>query len=241
MSEAQKALTTSYKAKQEAEDAKRQAKIYYENAEQARQRAKQEEDERYKAQTIARKAEKASEDAKMTYKTLFIGNMIFTVILAFFVAYGKSGVIGEMFHWFPARWGDIKVIFSWFAGLYIGAVKLMGIHWKLGAVWCYIIATLGAIVVTIGLLWLVGWVLSKLIEVIADIHSESQLDRLFKKLVQVDITLAMLYICLFFYEGLKKVLPLNIFSVWLILSFIGWCAWNIIGIKNTAEQILKHR
>lgn len=234
-------MNTSYKAKQEAEDAKRQAKTYYENAEQARQRAKQEEDERYKAQNIARKAEKASEDAKMTYKTLFMGNMIFTVILAFFVAYGKQGVLGEMLHWFPSRWGNIKAIFSWFAGLYMGAVKLMNVHWKLGAVWCYIITTIIGIAVVIGLIWLLGRVFSKIFEVIGDIHSESLLDPLFKKLVQVDITFGMLYVCLFFYGGIKKALPLNIFSVWLILSFIGWIAWNAIEIKNITEQKLRDK
>ena len=236
MSEAQKALILSDKAKKEAEEAKRQAQNAYENAERARQKAKQEEEERYKAQGKARELETTTERSKMTYKTLFVGNMIFTLILAVFVAYGKRGVLTEMIHWFPSRWGNLKSIFSWFAGLYMGVVKFMGGHWKLGAVWCYIIATLIGIVVVIGLLWLLGWIFSKAFEVISDIHSESVLDPLFKKLVQVDITLGMLYVCLFFYSGIKKVLPLNIFSVWLILSFIGWLIWNALEIKSVIDS-----
>lgn len=236
LKEIQKAKTLSDKALREAEDFKRQAQQAYENAELARQKAKQEEDERWKAHRKANELEITTERSKMTYKTLFVGNMIFTLILAVFVAYGKRGVLTEMFRWFPSRLGNIKSIFLWFVGLYMGAVKFMGGQWKLGAVWCYIIATLVGIVVVIGLLWLLGWIFSKAFEVIADIHSGSLLDPLFKKLVQVDITLGMLYVCLFFYSGIKKILPLNIFSVWLILSFIGWFVWNALEIKSVIDS-----
>lgn len=229
-------MTLSDKAKREAEEAKRQAHTYYENAEQARQRAKQQEEERYKAQQKARDLETTTERSKMTYKTLFEGNLIFALVLAVFVAYGKRGVLGEMFHWFPARWENIKAIFLCFAGLYMGAVKFMGGDWKLGVVWCYIIATLVAIAVVIGLLFLIWWALSKIGCFIAAVHSESLFEPLFKRLVQADITLGMLYVCLFFSNGLKKILPFNILSIWMILSFVGWITWNSLEIKKVIEK-----
>ncbi|WP_024833466.1 hypothetical protein [Ruminiclostridium josui] len=61
-------------------------------------------------------------------------------------------------------------------------------------------------------------------------------DGVFKGIISADITLSLLFVCLWFYEPIRHVLSLNIFSVWLLLSFIGCAAWNskeiIGGLKD---------
>lgn len=235
MNEAQKAKSMSDKALQEAERAKKDAKTYYENAERARQQARQEEEERRKAENKARSAVNASIQSKMTYKSLFMGNMIFTLVLAFFVAYGKRGVLQEMGKWFPARWHDLVGVFKGLQSLFMALAKFPPAKWGIGAIWGYVFAVVVSLALLVGLFFLLRWVKEKIGGLWWNIKLQYH-DGTFKAIVSADIALAMLYVCLFFYESLKKLLPLNILSIWLILSFVGVMIWNAKEIIGGATK-----
>lgn len=225
MNEANQAKALAGKALQEAERAKKDAKTYYESAERARQQARQEEEERRKAENIARKAESASEQSRMTYKSLFMGNMVFTLVLAFFMAYGKRGVLSEMGKWFPARWHDLTGIFKGLGSLFMALASFPPTKWHIGDVWGYVFAVVVSLAVGAGVFFLCRWLKDKISSFWWDLKLQ-YMDGTFKAVMSADIVLIMLYVCLFFYDGLTKALPLNILSVWLILSLIGVLAWN---------------
>lgn len=235
LEESQKALKSSVDDKHRAEQAQKNAEYSQRRAEQALAQAKKDSEERYKAQEQARTIERATERSKMTYKSLFIGNSIFTLILAFFVAYSKRGVLSEMGKWFPARWENIKAFVSWIAMSYMAAIHLIEKAWKLKPIWNYLIVSVLAIALAVGLIFVLRLVISKIKDFMLSIKLEYD-DEIFKGIVSGDIALGMLYICLFFSAPLKTILPFNILSIWLILSFIGIALWHIPEIKNIIEK-----
>ena len=225
----------SDKAKEQTEQALKQAQYDKQRAEQALAKAKQDADERYKAQEKARNIERATERSKMTYKSLFIGNSIFTLVLAFFVAYSKRGVLTEMLQWFPSRWNNIKAFVSWIAMSYMAAIHLIEKAWKLKPIWNYLIVSVVALGIAVGLIFVLRFVIGKVKDFMLSIKLEYD-DEIFKGIVSGDIALGMLYICLFFADPIKIVFPFNILSVWLILSFIGIALWHIPEVKRVVEK-----
>ncbi len=223
------------KALKEAEMAQQQVKTEADRAERALQQARNEEQERYKEQEKTRKIEGQARSSKMTYKNLFVGNSMFTVVLAFLMAYNKRSVFTEVLKWFPDRFNNIKGVFLWFKRIYIGAATLINDHWKLSVVWCYVITSVVFIALLVGLFFLLRLVLEEIAYKIQAIKRQYK-DGIFKWVISVDITLSLFFVCLWFYEPIRHVLPLNIFSVWLLLSIIGCAAWNskeiIGGIKH---------
>jgi len=208
-----------------AKEAKALSDKALQEAKRARQQAEQEEQKRYKAQEKARKAEEQAQDTKMTYKSLFIGNGIVTLTFALLMAYSKRSVFIEMLKWFPDRLDTIKHSALWFKGIYMGAIALMIEHWKLSAVGCYAIASIVSLVLLVGLFFLCRWLFREINYRIYAIQA-GYTDGLFKGVVSADIAISLFFICLWFYEPIKSMLPLNIFSVWLLLSIIGCVAWN---------------
>lgn len=188
-------------------------------------------EERRKAERKAYTAENAFRSSKSTYKTLFIGNMILTLIIAFFVAYGKREVFIEMGYWFVLRAQNIKVFFLGLNSLYIGAVKGMNSSWKIPIEWCYVIAIIFFIIMTAAAIFFLKMAYVKLKSLLKRIYDQFE-DPLFKGLVSADITLAMFYVCLFFSKGIGKLVPMNIMSIWLILSFTGCMIWTFPEIRE---------
>ena len=235
MNETQEALKLATNAKYQIEQALREAENDKQRAEQALAKAKQDADERYKAQEKARNIERATERSKMTYKSLFIGNGIFTLILAFFVAYSKRGVLVEMFQWFPSRWKNLVSFLSWIAMSYMAAIQFIQKAWKLHWAWNYLIITLLFLGLAVVLFFVLKLFIGKVKVFLSDIKQEYK-DATFKGIVSGNIALGMLYICLFFADPIKTILPFNILSIWFILSFIGISLWHIPEIKNIIEK-----
>src|SRR5665648_877053 len=148
---AKEAKALSDKSLQESEKARQQAISEANRAEHARKQAEQEEQERYKAQEKARKSEGEKESMKTVYKSLFIGNGALTLVLALLMTYSKRSVLTEVLNWFPDRLDNIKSIALWFKSIYMGAVTLMIEHWKLSAVWGYLIASIVSLALLVGL------------------------------------------------------------------------------------------
>ena len=222
---AKEAKALSDKSLQESKKARQRAISEADRAEIARQQAKQEEQERYKAQEKARKAEAEKESIKAVYKSLFIGNGTLTLVFALLMTYSKRSVLTEVLNWFPDRLDNIKGITQWFKGIYMGAVTLMSEHWKLSAVWGYLIASIVSLALLVGLFYLCRWLLREIKYEIYAIQTEYT-DGIFKGVISADIVISLFFICLWFYEPIKSLIPVNIFSVWLMLSIIGCAAWN---------------
>ena len=81
--ETQKALTLSDKANNDVQYALNQASSETEKAKKAQEQARQYSNERYKAEELVRQIERTTKRSKSTYKSFFIGNSIFTLVLAF--------------------------------------------------------------------------------------------------------------------------------------------------------------
>ena len=234
LNEANEAKALSDRANQQAQQALRQAQNEAERAKQAQEQARIDSQERYNAQQKAKEIERATERSKMTYKSLFIGQMIFTMALAFFVAYSKRGTLLEMVKWFPARWNNIKSFASWIAMRYMAAIHLIQGKWEVGN-WAFLIVTVISLGLLVGLFFIVRYLIIKIKDFLQDVRRNC-LDTTFKDIVSGDIALISLYIVLFFADPIKRVIPLNILSLWLILSFIGIVGWHMTELIETIKE-----
>lgn len=215
----------SDKALREADQSKQQAKSYYESAEKAKRERQVEALEKSKARDEARKAVTTAHTVKTTYKSLFIGQMVFCLAMAFFVAYGKRDVLSEMGKWFPDRLNNVIDVLNGLKGIFMAMADFPPAKWHIGAVWGYIFAIAVSFAVGAGVFFLCRFIKDKISGFWWNLKLEYS-DGTFMAVISADIALVMLYICLFFYDGLKKAFPFNILSIWLILSFIGVTAWN---------------
>ncbi len=220
--------------KRKAEQALRQAYSETERAKKAQEQAKTDSQERYKAQEEVRQIEHSSERSKSMYKNLFIGNSIFTLVLAFFVAFSKREVLLDMLKWFPLRFNNIKSFLSWIATKYMAAIQFIQIKWELESIWNYLIITILFIGIGVGLFFIVKKLIKTIKVFIKNIH-EVYTDKLFKRIISGNIALGMLFVCLFFSAPIQTLLPFNILSLWLIFSFTGIAVWHMPEIKKMIE------
>lgn len=235
LSEARKALATSDNDKRRLEQALRQSRADEERVKQAQEQARKDSQAKYKSDKLAKEMKRTTEASKMTYKSFFIGQMIFTLALAFFVAYGKRGVLLEMGNWFPSRWNNIKSFFSWMATKYMAAIQFIQGKWELHAIVNYLMITVIALGLLVGLFFIASFLVVKMSEFITEVRMEC-LDLTFKDIVSADIVLIMLYITLFFSDPIQSMASFNVFSVWLILSFIGVIGWYIFDIIGAVKR-----
>lgn len=235
MNEANQAKALSDKALQEAERAKKEAKAYYERSQRANRERQEEALEKSKARDEARKATTHAYSVKMTYKSLFVGQMVFCLAMAFFVAYGKRGILSEMGEWFPERWHDFTSVLIGLKGIFIAFAKFPSAKFHIGAIWGYLFAVVAFVSLGVGVFFLCRWIKMAISDFWWNLKLEYS-DGTFMAVISADIALVMLYVCLFFYDGLKKAFPLNILSIWLILSLLGVVAWN--G-KHIVKAVIK--
>lgn len=230
MREAQEARVGADKSKKEAELSLRQAKNERERAEQAREEQRKANIEKNKATEQVRTIKQDVESSKSTYKSLFIGQALFTLALAYFVAYGKRGVLSELGLWFPSRWQNLKAFVSWNAMRYMAAIQQIQGNWDIGN-WAYLIVSVIALLIFGIFLFIANVLIVKIAEFVSDIRFMAD-DITFKDIISGDIALISLYIVLFFSDPIKKVFPFNILSIWLIMSCIGIAVWYINDIKE---------
>ncbi len=235
LQEMQEALDLSNSVNQRAERAQRQAYAETEIAKKAKEQSQEDSKERYKAQNQVREIEYATKRSRMTYKNLFIGNGIFALILAFFLAYDKREVLTNMLRWFPLRFNNLKSLLSWIAIKYMAAIQFIQTKWELKSIWNYVIVTLIFIGLGVGLFFIVKFLEMTIKDFVKDIHDE-YVDKLFKRIVSGNIAFIMLFVCLFFSNPINKVIPFNILSVWLIFSFVGIILWHIPEIKRVFRK-----
>jgi len=231
----QEALAKSDNDKRESEKALRKAYTETERAKKAQEQAKTDSQERYKAQQQVRDIERTTERSKSTYKSLFIGTSIFTLVVAFFVAFSKHEVLMDMLKWFPLRFNNIKSFISWIATKYMAAIQFIQTKWELKSIWNYVIVTLIFIGIGVGLFFIVKYLIKTTKRFVKNVHEEYT-DKLFKRIVSGNIALAMLFVCLFFSEPIKGMMPFNTLSIWLIFSFIGIGLWHSTEIVSVFKK-----
>jgi len=230
----QSKLELSVEKENEAERKLRQAHAKTENAKRVEEQGRKDSQEGYKAQQQVRDIERTSKRSKSTYKTLFIGNNIFALVVALFVALSKHEVLMDMLKWFPLRFNNLKSLLSWIAIKYMAAIQFIQTKWELKNIWNYVIVTLIFIGLGVVLFFIVKALIKTIKKFVKNVHEEYT-DKLLKRIVSGNIALAMLFICLFFSVPIQRLLPFNILSLWLTFSFVGIAMWHIPEIKKMAR------
>lgn len=223
-----KALNQATKEREAADRAR--AKAY-----EANEEMKRESEKRAEAQEKVRIARGGELLTQARYRALFAGVGIFTVVLAILTAYEKRNIFPECGAWFADRGANIKAIGLWFRDTFMGAVTLMGDKWSLSAVWCYVIVGIVSLILTATLFLFFSYIFYKIGELLQSIQRQYD-DGVLKAILSGAIAISLLYVCLYLYEPIKSLVPLNILSVWLILSLMGGLLVNLPEIIKGVKR-----
>lgn len=224
MSEATEAKAMSDNALEEAQQERERAYRANENARKEREAAQEEAKNRCEAENKANTAKRVVEDTKNTFKSLFIGNSIFTAALAIFMIYDRKSVLSECGKWFCDRGNDIAAFFRWWGWLYMSIAKGMeSLKWPVAI--CFILSVLVVLIIIAVLILILRWLIPHVWDKLLNIQTE-YMNGLFKGAISLDIAFILFFCCLWFYAPIKSVFHLNIFSLWLIFSAIGVAIWN---------------
>jgi hypothetical protein len=169
----------------------------------------------------AQKAEVEKVAIQDSYRRVFIGIVIFTVTLAVFVAYEHKRFFVECGQWFVDRWTSVVSISIFFREVYLLLFDFMvGKLPGLTAEWHYIITTATTLIVIA-----IALALLRVLFIWAE-NARKFFRRRIRKafsnelrtIVVISMSICLLYCCIFFYEPITKIVPMNIFSIWLIIS-----------------------
>lgn len=232
--ESKKAEAVRDKALREAERAAEHARREEARARESEQRRADADRKQYEAEQAARQAQDSTRRAQTRYKSLFIGQLIFTVVLAVLMAWSKRTVLTEIGQWWADRAGDIVIAGRGIGKAFLWAAALLG-RWGVPGAWRHVIVGVVSIGILVGLFFLCRRLWAALIGTAKRIKGQYR-DGVWKAVITVDIALGLFYICLWFYEPLRSVWPFNIFSLWLLLAVIGGAAWNFTEIKEGTKK-----
>jgi len=234
--EAEEARAKSDKALSQATREREAADRARADAYRANEETKRESQKRAEAQKEASLARGGELLTQARYRAIFAGIGIFTVVLAILTAYEKRNIFPECGRWFTDRWANIKAIVLWFKDTFMGAAQLMGDKWSLSAAWCYVIAGVVSLLLAAALYIFCQYMFPKIGDLLQSIKKQYD-DGVLKAILSGAIAISLLYVCLYLYEPIKSLVPLNIFSIWLILSSVGGLLVNlpeiIKGVKRT--------
>lgn len=232
---AAEAKTLRDEARQRAAWEKDRAEAAQGRAERAAAARKEEEKRRLVAERQAEKARGSAQRTKEQYTALFYGIVIFTVTLAVLTAYSHRSVFVECGRWFVDRGSNLLGLFSWlgvaYGSLQSGFSTLFGGSEIVAHGLSIVIFGAVAAGCGVGCAILLRWSKAKVRAIKAEYE-----DGLLKGILTASITISLFYVCLFLYEPIKSMIPLNIFSVWLLLSLIGAVAVNWREIKGGIER-----
>jgi len=164
-------------------------------------------------------------------KMALVGNLILSAILLLFVTIQKKAIFKECGDWFKDRATNLYNFFRWLKdGLYRGTYQLIEGKLHAGEVGSNLLTILVILLICAGLFML----LKKAKEEFDDksFHALNYAEKgkpfkIFKSVISVDIAIGLFVACLTFYEPFKKAMPsLNIFTIWLLLTFVGMLIWN---------------
>lgn len=167
------------------------------------------------------------------YTGLFTIMSVISLAIAITSIVGHSDAILECGRWFADRLGNLHTLFSTLKNEYMMVFTFTGnVFTKLAPLWCYVITSVISLAVAVGLFFLFCWVISMIIEKLSEIKRRYKDGRL-KAIISGSVAISLFYVCLYLYEQIKSIIPLNIFSVWLILSLIGVILVNFKEIMKS--------
>jgi hypothetical protein len=218
-------LDAAKQERQRAEQARRETA-------EAEGRQKQEARWREKAERKAKAAKERESLTKSRYKALFFGIAVFTVALAVLMAYDRRSVFKECGRWFTDRAENLISIFRWLVSSFAGfATSLSGTVPSLPTALCYIISAIIFTAIAAGLYFGLKWAIERARGKIQAVK-RAYADGLFKAVLTVSASVSLFYVCLSLHEQIKGIVPLNIFSVWLLLSLIAAATINFKEISK---------
>jgi hypothetical protein len=234
--EAENARDTSVKALNEAKRERVTAYRALQQSAEADAKREKEEKARLGAEEKAKRAKWSEEATKSRYMALFIGIVIFTIVIAILNAYSRRSVLVECGAWFVDRFDGLVSILSWIKSTYIACAEyfsgLFGIH----AAWGLIIAiVIYLIVVAAGVVGIVV-ALVFLLGKIDSIREQYILYGEYKAMITASIAISLFYVCLFCYDAIKSAVSLNIFTVWLLMSLISSVLINLKEIVGGLKR-----
>lgn len=164
-------------------------------------------------------------------KSVFVGNLLLSVILLLFVTIQRKAIFKECGDWFKDRATNLYNFFLWLKdGLYRGTYQLIEGKLHAGEVGSNLVTILVILLICAGLFML----LKKAKEEFDDksFHAlyyakKGKPFKILKSVISVDIAIGLFVACLTFYDPFKKAMPsLNILTIWLLLTFAGLLIWN---------------
>lgn len=197
-------------------------------AKKTTEKAETEKEKRLIAEQTAQSATKTAFYTELKYKTLFMGNFAFTILIAILNIITHRAVFLELGDWFVNRWNNILWLINGIVACYKGLVSLIGEWWSLAVAWYYVIASVGYIGIAVGLFFLFRYLLPKLKRFSDTISKKS----IVEKTILIDVIVGFLFICIFFAEYITAIIPINIFSIWLIISVISCMICSFTKIKT---------
>jgi hypothetical protein len=229
---AEEAKAMSDKALDESRRERQRAERALDEAARAEARQKKEALRRYEAECATRTAKEGESLTKNRYRALFTGIVIFTVTLAVLTAYSRRNVFGECGKWFADRMGNLLSFLSWLKSSFEGLSGFFsGSFPNLHIALCHAAAGVVFAMGIVGLYFAFRWIFS-VIRIKTWAVKEEYADGEYKAILTGSAAISLFYVCLFLYEPIKRIVPLNIFSVWLLLSLIGAAAVNLKEIAG---------
>ena len=221
------------KAETTASDAADREKSEKQRRIETERKNEEERHERLKAQDLSIKAESQIKRTQDKYRCTFIGIAILTMTLAVLIAYDRRSIFTECGQWFIDRWENIVQIGKSLHDLYLTGFGLIsGKLPDLAIEWHYILTSVAAFLLTIFVLILFRLLHSHTWKV-RRFFSRKIRDALRNELrviICISVSICLFYCCVFFRERIACILPMNIMTIWLILSVSSAFAVLLPGI-----------
>jgi hypothetical protein len=225
------------KALKEAQKECERAEKFKADYEKEKYKAEQAEKEKHQADSLARYIEGKAEASKTAYKAVFTGIGIpYTLTIAIIMLVERRKVLLECGKWFSDRCNNLISLFLSLKNIYMSVVAFFSKTFTgITSVWCYVITTFISLVVAASLFFLFCWIFSIVVVKLAAIKEQYK-DGLFKAILSISIAISLFYGCLYLYEPIKGIVNLNIFSVWMIISFISTIIVNLKEIVGGVKR-----
>jgi hypothetical protein len=169
-------------------------------------------------------------------KTLFTGLLLFTAALAVLNAYARAAVFAECVRWFTGLGGVVKACALWLYSSFFRfkdefSVRLPDLPAALYYAAPALLYLCAAAVLVYLLVRLVK-MLRKTVPVLGRQYKHGA----YKAVLTISVVISIFYACVFLYEPIKRLLPFNIFTVWLLLALLGAAAVNYKELRAAFRE-----
>lgn len=208
---------------------------YKQNEKEYIERAQEAEKEKQKYKNRIRDMDHDIRKTKETYKKLFLGQVILIIVLSGIFAYIKIEVFSQIIEWFIERGNNIKDIVISISSIYTNIFNIISNNLGISSPLSNILAIL-LVILMISISFIILSLIIRGTYILVLSVKERTKDKLLKRTMSGVITIAIFYICLLFSEEISSIIPLNIFSVWILLSLFSLIIYHILEIRDSIED-----